>query len=115
MLDGGAEMDGTEKQKNNNSDTFNRDIAYIVHESITVKQERTIKRLITALVFAIALIFLSNAIWLYAWMQYDYVSEESTVDVDSSNGIATYVGGSSGVITYGTSDGQSQTQNEDTP
>lgn len=101
MLDGGAKMDGTEKQKNNNSDTFNSAIPYIVHESITVKQERTIKRLMTALVFAIALMFLSNAIWLYAWMQYDYASETSTVDVDSSNGIATYVGGNSGVIDYG--------------
>ena len=115
MLDGGTGMDGTEKQKNNNSDTLIRDIPYIVHESITVKQERTIKRLMTALVFAIALMFLSNAIWLWAWMQYDYVSEESTVDVDSRNGIATYVGGSSGVITYGTGDGQSQAQNKDTP
>jgi hypothetical protein len=95
-----------------NDDTFSP-VPYLVHESITVKQERTIKRLVTALVFAIALIFLSNAIWLWAWMQYDYVSEESAIDVDSSNGIATYVGGSSGVITYGTDNGEAQNENED--
>lgn len=101
----------TEKQKNNNSDTFNSAIPYIVHESITVKQERTIKRLMTALVFAIALMFLSNAIWLYAWMQYDYVSED--VSIDSHEGIATYANGVGGSINYGTNN--SETQNEDTP
>ena len=71
-------------------------VPYIVHEGIQVRLERTIKRLVTALILTILLLFASNALWLNAWMQYDYVSEESavtnTVDVDGKNGIATYVG-----------------------
>lgn len=64
-------------------------IPYFVHEGDMARGERTIKKLMIALVVAIALIFASNAIWLYAWMQYDYVNTDSssTVDIDSKDGI----------------------------
>jgi hypothetical protein len=56
-----------------------RNIPYIVYESTLATSERHIKRLIVALVICIALLFISNAAWLYYWSQYDYVStEEST-------------------------------------
>lgn len=89
----------------------NPTLPYLAHESITVKQERTIKRLITALIFCISLMFLSNAIWLWAWMQYDYVSED--VSINDHNGIATYANGIGGSINYG--EYQGQAQDEDTP
>lgn len=58
------------------------DVPYIVHESTVARQERHIKRLWIALIVAIAMIFASNAIWLYAWMQYDYSSEETVYQQD---------------------------------
>lgn len=69
------------------------DVPYIVHESTVARQERQIKRLWIALIVAIAMIFASNAIWLYAWMQYDYSSEEIIVEQDATDGgNANYIG-----------------------
>lgn len=56
-------------------------IPYIVYEGAQARQERTVKRLIIVLILCIAMIFASNAIWLYAWMQYDYTSEETTTSI----------------------------------
>ena len=47
-------------------------VPYIVHESAEARHERTEKRMIVALIMAIVLLFVSNAVWLWAWMQYDY-------------------------------------------
>ena len=55
-------------------------VPYIVHESAQARNERAVKRLVIALIVAIALIFASNAAWLYAWMQYDYASEETVTE-----------------------------------
>lgn len=79
-----------------NDDDRNITVPYIVHEGVQVRLERTIKRLILALIMTIILMFVSNGLWIWAWVQYDYVSENSaitnTVDVDGKNGAATYVG-----------------------
>lgn len=56
------------------------DVPYIVHESAMARNERSVKRLVIALIVAIALIFASNAAWLYAWCQYDYASEETITE-----------------------------------
>lgn len=56
-------------------------IPYIVYESAEAKAERTGRRLIVALIIAVVLLFASNALWLYAWNQYDYVSEAETETV----------------------------------
>lgn len=60
----------------------NNQVPYIVYESAQVRSERHIKRLIIALVISIILMFTSNALWLYAWCQYDYTSEEVTYSQD---------------------------------
>ena len=57
-------------------------VPYIVHESAMARNERSLKRLVIALIVAIALIFASNAAWLYAWCQYDYASEETVYTQD---------------------------------
>lgn len=76
-------------------------IPYVVYESAMTRADRHIKRLVIALVVAILMIFASNAIWLYSWMQYDYVSAEHTTTVDAEgSGIANYIG-STGDITNG--------------
>ena len=65
-------------------------IPYIVHEGIMVRMERQIRRIAVALIIAVILMFVSNALWLYAWTQYDYTSTQS-VDIDGKQGNANYV------------------------
>lgn len=90
-------------------------IPYFAHEGMMARQERTVRRLSLALIMSVILIFASNVIWLYAWMQYDYTGEETqvkNVDVDAKEGVANYIG-NNGSITNGTdtsynSDGQTE-------
>ena len=60
----------------------NNQVPYIVYESAQSRSERCIKRLTVALVLSILLIFISNALWLYAWGQYDYTSESTSYTQD---------------------------------
>lgn len=77
-------------------------VPYIVHEGIIARGERIIRRLIAALVVCIILIFVSNALWLCAWMQYDYASEDVTVD-SKDGGNANYIGNDGDIINNGES------------
>lgn len=78
-----------------------KDVPYIVYESEAARHERTVKRLITALVIAILLIVGSNLAWLWVWNQYDFSSESYTIEgQDSAN--ANYLeSGMDGVINNG--------------
>lgn len=81
-----------------------RQIPYIAFESEMARHERTIKRLLVALVASILLLFISNVAWLWFFNQFDIESE--TVQLDSSNnGTASYIG-QDGVINNGGSEGQ---------
>lgn len=73
-------------------------IPYIVYESSEAKAERTVRRLVIALVLAVAMLFASNALWLHAWMQYDYADE--SVEIDAGSGTENYIG-EDGDITNG--------------
>lgn len=86
------------KTDGKHSDGKGQSVPFVVHESAMARNERTVKRLVIALIVAIALIFASNAIWLYAWMQYDYSSEESVVDVDAKSGVANYIGNDGDIV-----------------
>lgn len=87
-----------------------QNIPYIAHESEMTRQERHVKRLIIALVISVILMFASNALWLYAWCQYDYTSDtRSTVTVDGKDGIASYIGNNGSVINGESSSQDSQT------
>ena len=66
-------------------------IPYIVHEATQTKNERTIKRLVIALIVAIILIFATNCIWLCYISQYDFYSEEITLGTDG-DGNTNYIG-----------------------
>lgn len=79
-------------------------VPYIVYEGEQVRNERKESRLIKLLAAAIAIIFITNALWLYAWMQYDYISEQS-VSIDSADGVANYIG-EDGNIVYGEDTGK---------
>ena len=58
---------------------------YIVHESSMARMERQIKRLWISLIVAVCLLFVSNAAWLYCWMQYDYESYSYEVSSDGDS------------------------------
>lgn len=76
----------------------NRDsVSYLVHESSLARQERTVKRLVVALIFAVVLMFTSNALWLLAWTNYDFAVEgeettTTTTDINGENGSVNYIG-----------------------
>lgn len=80
-------------------------IPYIAYESALARNERTIKRLIIALVLSIVLMFASNAMWAYCWMQYDYSSEETTV---SQDGKGSNVYGNNNEVNNGASNSSSE-------
>ena len=71
------------------AENANVTVPYVVHESAMARQERQIKKLWIAIILSVALIFASNALWLWARMQYDYESYEITADGDSN---ANYIG-----------------------
>lgn len=62
-----------------------KDVPYIVYESESARHERTVKRLLTALLVAVLMIVVSNLAWLWVWNQYDFVSESYTVETDEGN------------------------------
>lgn len=70
-----------------------------IYETFAARSERTIKRLIVAVILCVILIFATNAAWLYAWCQYDYTSEETVYQQD---GEGVNIIGSGNEAYYGT-------------
>lgn len=60
-------------------------VPFIVHEGIVSRQERTIKRLVIALIIAISLMFISNCIWIHYVSMFDFESYEYTQDGEGIN------------------------------
>lgn len=75
-------------------------IPYIVYESESARHERTVKRLVVALVIAVTLIFISNVAWLWFFNQFDVETQTVSQELDSGN--ANFIG-NNGAITNGTS------------
>lgn len=97
----------------------NKTVPYLIHEGCLARDERIIKRLVISLILAIVLMFASNGLWLYAWMQYDYVEEttsETTTTTTTTNttqdgdGLNIYSGGD---VNYGTDDNSDENDNKD--
>lgn len=79
-------------------------IPYIAFEAEMARHERTIRRLLIALIVSVALIFISNISWLWFFNQFDIIGD--TVQLESNEaGNASYMGGS-GVIDNGRSESQ---------
>ena len=53
-------------------------ISYNAYEFSLAILERTIKRLWITLIICLAMLFISNAIWVYYFSQYDYVVTTET-------------------------------------
>lgn len=60
-------------------------VPYIVHEGVMARNERTIKRLLIALVITILLLFASNAMWLHYISDCDIQTFEYTQDGEGVN------------------------------
>ena len=86
-------------------------IDYIVYRDAIADNRWVIKRLVVALIVAIALLFVSNMAWLYAWNQFDYSSTETTLKSDG-NSVANYTGGDGGVVYGGESNGTENDPNQ---
>lgn len=70
---------------------MDKQVPYIVYESEAVRHERTVKRLVIALLISIALLFASNMAWLWFFNSFDITSEEITVD-GTEQGNANFIG-----------------------
>lgn len=86
-----------------------KDVPYIVYEATQARNERTVRRLIVVVIIAITLLFVSNAIWLWAWSSYDYASSENSVDLSTDGGGDANFIGNDGVINNGK--GESSAEN----
>ena len=74
-------------------------IPYIAFEAEMARHERTIRRLLIALLIAIALLFASNAAWLWFFNQFDFETESVMFDTTDC-GDNSYIG-NDGVINNG--------------
>ena len=82
-------------------DDSNTSVPYIVYESEAARHERTVKRLLKALLITILLMVGTNLAWLYVWNQYDFSSESYTIESED-NGNSNYLeSGVEGVINNG--------------
>lgn len=77
----------------------NDKISYIAFESEMARHERTIKRLLVALIAAIMLLFISNIAWLLFFNQFEFHTETVMFDTDDG-GNNSYIG-NDGVINNG--------------
>ena len=84
------------------------EVPYIVYEGEQARHERTIRRLIIALVVSVVIIFLSNAAWLLYMSGYDIYTDDSDITIESRDGIANYIG-QDGVIGNGTDSSTTET------
>ena len=71
-------------------------IPYVVYEAEQNRHERTVKRLVIALVISIVLMFVSNLVWVYEWTRYDYGYSNST-DISQDGSGVNVIGDGNGV------------------
>lgn len=93
-------------------------VSFAAFESMSTRLHHIIKTLIVILVISILVNLVSNGLWTYMWLQYDYsgveeITTTETVTVDGSNGTANYAN-NGGSVVNGTSGGaHSDTRGED--
>lgn len=81
-------------------------VPYIAYET-SLASEREHSRRLSRIIFAlIAVLLITNLAWLWAWLQYDYVSD--TVTVESAAGHANFIGANGDI--YNGKDSLQETQ-----
>ena len=71
-------------------DTKIKDVPYLVHEGAMVRLERMNRRLWISTIILVALLFISNGLWIYYQSQFESVS--TTITQDNLDGINNYIG-----------------------
>lgn len=91
---------------------YKRDVPYIVVDELLARHERTVKRLLMALLITILLMVGTNMAWLYVWNQYDFSSESYTVENEGNSNLLG-AGASMNGVTNGIENGlQEEDSNE---
>ena len=62
-------------------------VPYLVFESSQARLDKIIHRLIIALILALAILFISNAVWIYAW---NHSSDDTTII--NKDGVSNFIG-----------------------
>lgn len=92
-----------------------KSVPYIVYESEAARHERTVKRLLTALLITILLMVGTNMAWLWVFNQYDITSEAVTIenegDAEGSNIIG--AGASASGVINNESEGTGEVEDND--
>lgn len=79
----------------------------IAFERMQAKDERNDKWRNIIIVLLIILLVATNAMWLWAWNQYDYVEEEYSVDMSADDGSnANYIGNDGDINNGGSDNGE---------
>lgn len=79
----------------------------IAFERMQAKDERNDKWRNIIIILLIVLLVATNAMWLWAWNQYDYVEEEYSVDMSADDGSnANYIGNDGDISNGGSDNGQ---------
>ena len=79
----------------------------LAFERMQAKDERNDRWRNIIIVLLIVLLVVTNAMWLWAWNQYDY--ESTTTEVSADNGIANYIG-RNGDINNGKDSGENKVE-----
>ena len=74
-----------------------KDVPYIVHEAELARAERSFKRLWAAIILLIALLFGSNAGWLYYESQFEETA--TTIEAEADDG-GNAVANNNGMVNY---------------
>ena len=82
----------------------------IAFESMQAKDERNDRWRNIIIVLLIVLLVATNAMWLWAWNQYDYV-DEYTIEAEQDGEGINIVGG--GDVGYGADSKDNETENKD--
>jgi hypothetical protein len=81
-------------------------IPFVVHEADMTRMERTNRRVWILCIILIALLFATNAGWLYYESQFQYFENTVEQEVDTGEGDATVIG-------IGDYNGESETNNNE--
>ena len=96
--------------ENNNDNIIMSRIAFERMQSKDEKNDRWRNIIIILLIILLAA---SNIAWVIAWNQYDYISDDYSIDVDAGEGDINYIG-SNGDINNGANNNNETEKNPDT-
>lgn len=86
----------------------------LAFERMQAKDERNDRWRNIIIIILIILLVATNAMWLWAWNQYDYAEEATTVEMDTGEGGDNNYIGHNGDISNGKDEGNNPKENPNT-